>query len=469
MKRNIYILILLAAALPPAMLPCTNISGEGEERGEIVKYKSSSEDFCNPERGFYTQYSVKFENGKIPSTLTSEALQVSRVSKRTLTLTLFYLTDFMEGDISDAALQVIRQCLQAHRDAGFKTVLRFAYKNNYGKGYEPYDPEVDIVLRHVAQLKPVFAEYGDIILVLQAGFVGSWGEWYYTSHFNFNPKTSEQFEPRRRLLRALLDAMPADRQVALRTPGYKTAIFGTALKDSITAETAFTASDIARVGGHNDCFISDGTDVGTYTSAADRELWAAETNYTLMGGETCSGSAMFCDCVPAYKALEAYHWTYQNRGYHSGTFALWQKNGCLDDISRRLGYRLVLERAAFDSSLKAGSDMNVVLTVRNDGFASPVNPRGMEFVLVEKSTGEKTVFRTEIDPRHWKGGSTTKVRAGFSLPSGLRSGAEYSLFLNLPDGRDSLHDDPRYSIRLANRDVWDEDTGYNLIYEFIAQ
>ena len=113
--------------------------------------------------------------------------------------------------------------------------------------------------------------------------------------------------------------------------------------------------------------------------------------------------------------------------------------------------------------------MNVVLTVRNDGFASPVNPRGMEFVLVEKSTGEKTVFRTEIDPRHWKGGSTTKVRAGFSLPSGLRSGAEYSLFLNLPDGRDSLHDDPRYSIRLANRDVWDEDTGYNLIYEFIAQ
>ncbi len=78
----------------------------------------------------------------------------------------------MEGDISAAALDIIRQSFQAHRDAGMKTIVRFAYKDNNDEASKPYDPEVDIVLRHVEQLKPILQEYSDIILVLQAGFCG---------------------------------------------------------------------------------------------------------------------------------------------------------------------------------------------------------------------------------------------------------------------------------------------------------
>ena len=33
------------------------------------------------------------------------------------------------------------------------------------------------------QLKPVLQKNEDVIFVLQAGFVGAWGEWYYTTHF----------------------------------------------------------------------------------------------------------------------------------------------------------------------------------------------------------------------------------------------------------------------------------------------
>ena len=35
--------------------------------------------------------------------------------------------------------------------------------------------------------------------------------------------------------------------------------------------------------------------------------------------------------------------------------------------------------------------------------------------------------------------------------------------MSLPDPYGSLHNDPRYSIRLANKDVWDETTGYNYL------
>ena len=40
---------------------------------------------------------------------------------------------------------------------------------------------------------------------------------------------------------------------------------------------------------------------------------------------------------------------------------------------------------------------------------------------------------------------------------------EYKLYLNLPDPYESIHNDPRFSIRLANENVWEAETGYNYI------
>ena len=39
----------------------------------------------------------------------------------------------------------------------------------------------------------------------------------------------------------------------------------------------------------------------------------------------------------------------------------------------------------------------------------------------------------------------------------------YKVYLNRPDPYASLHDNPAYSIRLANNDIWDENTGYNYL------
>ena len=37
------------------------------------------------------------------------------------------------------------------------------------------------------------------------------------------------------------------------------------------------------------------------------------------------------------------------------------------------------------------------------------------------------------------------------------------MYLCLPDPEETLKDDPRYSIRLANTDMWDETEGWNLL------
>ena len=44
-------------------------------------------------------------------------------------------------------------------------------------GEAPYgDATREWMLRHIEQLSPIFSEYEDVIDVVQAGFIGVWGE-----------------------------------------------------------------------------------------------------------------------------------------------------------------------------------------------------------------------------------------------------------------------------------------------------
>lgn len=434
-----------------------------------VTYTESMEDFANPERGFYKYTEVGFRNGKVNNPISVASLSAYRETGKTLIYQYNYLTDFMEGDISEEALNVIRTNMQALRDAGMKVVLRFAYKDGYSEEDKPWDPEVDVVLRHVEQLKPILQEYYDVIYVLQAGFVGSWGEWYYTDHFGFEPSTVEEFKPRRQLLDALLDALPEERQIAVRYPEAKFMCMDIEIADTITAATAFNGSDLSRIAGHNDCFVSSSNDVGTYKKSRDKQLWRAETDYVSMGGETCDAPEYYCNCDATFDNLEEFHWSYLNSDYNTATHAVWKDGGCFEEISRRLGYRIVLEGANY-GDFAAGKEFSIDIKLKNVGFASFINPRDLEFVITSSSDpSEKYVIATDFDPRVWKGGKEYRYQTSITLPSELKSGEEYCLYMNLPDAAETLHDNPLFSARLANENVWDETTGYNLLSKFTAE
>jgi hypothetical protein len=66
-----------------------------------------------------------------------------------------------------------------------------------------------------------------------------------------------------------------------------------------------------------------------------------------------------------------------------------------------------------------------------------------------------------VDPRFWLPGEEHTFTLSCTLDPGMSG--EYKLYLNLPDPYPSIHDDPRFSIRLANENMWDETTGYNLL------
>ncbi|MGN1247698.1 MAG: DUF4874 domain-containing protein, partial [Paludibacteraceae bacterium] len=310
-----------------------------------IYYTESNEIFPNPERGFLAQVYYKSDN-----TQTSAQAAVIQGNRKADNLTLYldsyYLTDYMESDIAQDFLDRLARNMEALREGGAKAIVRFSYKPSADKSAQPWDAAPEWMSRHIDQLAPYLEEYKDVILCMQAGFIGSWGEWYYTSTFPFNPSKDADFEPRWELVDHLLQVLPEERQLALRTPAYKMRYLRQrGFEDTpLTEAEAYQNTPKARLCGHNDCFVASANDVGTYSSPEDKAFWAEDTKYTFMGGETC-GECYYSTGENAIAQMERFHWTYLNRSYHSGVLNSWITSGHMDEVKRRLGYRLVLDKA----------------------------------------------------------------------------------------------------------------------------
>ncbi|KGQ21213.2 hypothetical protein THFILI_02015 [Thermus filiformis] len=402
----------------------------------------------NPERGFRYSLDDLIQQAD-PATLAD-----FRARGTSLVYAYARLDPYREQDLPPEFLDGLRQALARVRAAGMKVILRFAY--NLG----PYpDPEPDAsrerILAHIRQLTPTLRENADVIAWLHAGFIGAWGEWHSSTH-----GLDRDLEAKRAVLQALLEALPRDRSVLLRYPKDLRAFF----PEPLTEERAFTGEDQARVGFHNDCFLSSDSDMGTYwppeTREEDQAYLAQTTRFVPVGGETCAPYPPLQACPVALEEMARLHFSELNLAYHPEVVEYWRREGCLEEIRKRLGYRLVLEEAELPQALVPGGALEVRVRLRNEGFAPPVNPRPLYLVL---SGPQEVVFPLEQDPRRWYPGAHA-FTARVPLPDGLPPG-RYRLALWLPDPYPSLRDDPRYSLRFANQGVWDGARGWNVLGE----
>lgn len=458
MKMYLTHIAIIAATLLGA---CNNISDEQEDPAykglRRVTYQATDAQFANPERGFYGVRDFR----KVGSPLSVASVKSNLLQNRSLFYLGFYLTDFMESDISADYLAMVGTSLQALREGGNKCIIRFAYKENEAETNKPWDASEEWVLRHIEQLAPVLSEYGDVIYVMQAGFVGVWGEWYYTDHFNMNPSKAEDYLPRRHVVDALLEALPSDRQLCIRTPEFKMKMFGLSLADTLTSSTAHNGTNLSRLAGHNDCFVASSSDYGTFNNNTDRAFWNAETRYTIMGGETCNVSK-YCECPNTLKDMTDQHWSYLNIQYNTKVLKVWKDNNCFDEIERRLGYRLTMKEGYFSPEATRGGKFRAVVKIVNEGFAAPMNPRDVELVLVDADGGESRFLLDDIDPRCWYENTVNVIDTEIELPS---APGKYTLYLNLPDPKSTLRSNPLFSIRTANDNTWDAESGYNRLTE----
>ena len=416
---------------------CLNIFSQ-----QTVTYEPSDEVFSNPERGFYS-YTQSWNGYGI---LTNSQLGYVRQKKQSLIYRIHYIPGFREADLPASFLTFLDNDFQVMRENGIKCVLRFAYSNDIGVE----DASLTRILGHLDQLKDILERNYDVIAFMQAGFIGAWGEWHSSEH------NLDNLSSRKTILNKILEVLPKERMVQLRTPSYKQTIFGN--YSPVSFEQSFNESDYSRTGHHNDCFLASYEDWGTYTDTTSQKLYISnDTKYVPLGGETCNPSS-FSECANAIYQMKRLHWTYINNDYHQTVISGWRTYGCYDDIAKNIGYRFELLEGAYSDSAKPGGVFHTVIKLRNVGFASLYNLRDFE-ILIRNST-DTFYVKLPVDPRYWQSGDTTEINYDIGIPLSIPSG-NYELLMNLPDSSPSLKYNPQFSVRFANQDIWEQETGYN--------
>jgi Domain of unknown function (DUF4832)/Domain of unknown function (DUF4874) len=411
-----------------AFLAAALLTACGARDLTVVHFPPSDETLLNPERGFHVDIDL----------VKGRDFRYVREQGFTLGYALVLLDRHRFEALPQSLKDDLAAGFEAAREAGIKVVLRFAY-NRSARGE---DAPKWAILAHIQQLAPVLQANADVIVVLEAGFIGAWGEWHSSTWRLDNQRD------RGDVLWALLTALPPSRATMVRSPVYKVLAYGKPLE----AEQAFSGTHQARVGHLNSCFLASDSDVGTWIPPIDdwKAYVAQEGRFTPVGGETCALNPPRSDCETAEKELRWMHWSFLNTLYHPGVIEAWKRDGCFPTIGRDLGYRLEVEALELDPAVAPGGVLRVVVRLRNTGYAAMFNARPV-FLTV----GEERVQLPD-DPRRWEPGEAITVETRVRVPATLPPGA-HRLGLWLPDADERLRTPPRvanYSIRLANT-RWD--------------
>jgi len=396
----------------------------------------------------------------------------------------------VNASITPGFLVQMQNDFDAARTAGVKLIIRFSYTNTPPSGScgnwicPPYgDANKTRILEHISQVTPLLQNNKDVITTVQMGFIGVWGENYYTDHFgdaSVSPfiLSNTNWTDRNDVLGALLDALPVERTVQVRYPQLKQRyIYGIAAptnSSALTAAEAYDQSDKSRIGFHNDCFLASDADFGTYSdygppvSQSDtinlKPYKQDDSQYVPVGGETCFINNPDDNCASAGgradTELNRFNYSYLNSQFNNSVNNDWT-GVCMEDVKKRLGYRIALLSGTFPNSVENGEDIAITINLENQGYAAPFNPRGLELVLRNTSSGETFFAPLDIDPRTWFPGAHN-ITESVCIPPNLLAG-NYTMLLNLPDPEPTLFNNPDYSIQLVNQNVWESSTGYNLL------
>ena len=427
----------------------------------------------------------------------------------TLVQAYCYLTEFADRAISEEKLALLQESLDNLRHRGLKAVLRFAYERDMGL---KEGPTLDWILRHLDQLEPLVRRHVDVIYVLQAGFIGAWGEWHSAARI-----AQDDYVARAALIKRLLEALPAERMLQVRVPKYKRLALAQpalAAMGEVGEHNAFSSVPAARIGFHNDGFLAGPSDGGTWPEPPhfggpgnpEFDSMTRESAFVPVDGELFWSDQGFDGKAARGKGVDGLNAAVRMRLHHYSSFSLahsyseregqpysidhwlsatvtpeslrgaampiadgWFEDGFGQPVTRtqfeylqdHLGYRLELQSARIPERVTVGAGFRVEIELINRGFSTLHNLRPVILALLDR-TGKVTELPVrDADPRQWqpfRPGDAAyqpmvhRITWTGNLPATVRPGWQ-QIGLWLPDAAGSLRHDPRYALRVANRDV----------------
>lgn len=441
--------------------------------GQTINYPVSANIIANPERGLQ-KYSITAKNystKKGANNLSISTLNSWKNSddKVTVVYRYFLLDNFMNSNINTTYLNNIQRDFNNVRTAGLKIIVRFAYSNKTGAAAQ--QPSKSKILAHISQLSPILNANKDIILSLQAGFIGTWGEWYYTNSAEFGTSgviSTNQWANRKEILDAMLAATPIEIPIQVRYVGIKTVLYG---MSQLNAQTAYQNTANSRIGFYNDAFLNNYGDQGTYTvinkcdnpvGTSEYNYLSNETNYLPMTGETngintCNSNYRTTGGNAIYE-MGLTNMTTLNRDYYTPFWTQVISSNHYNEILRNLGYRFVLNSSNVTLN---NLSFDLTLNITNVGFARPFKQRNVYLVMKNTQTNVISTHLINTDIRTWE----TNIIISQQFNIGL-SGT-FQLYLWMPDNEPLLSSNSDYSIQFANSGMWESTTGYNNLLQTI--
>jgi len=373
----------------------------------------------------------------------------------------------VEGPLPAAMLEAIDARIAAFAGTGVRLVVRFTY--NFGPiGPGAMDAPIDVISTHIDQLAPILLRHRDLIAALDAGFIGTWGEWHDSTNGNDTAATQ----------RIVLDRELAHFKgvfpVLVRYPG-----------DLIQ----YAGSDVpvAGLGLHDDAFASNATDGATWNpcdpgagyclsnySSEQLGAYAAKiSTATMFTGEFGSIDATLQTC----SALNQYSYTYhpQSLSIATNTLEFLRSEGCATSFYNRVGTRIVLLGVSVSGEAIPCGRLHVQATMVNDGYGRVIRRRPVTLVLIQNNQAVAKIdiptFKMDL---RTLASSAEAVPSTFGfdvvLPETLLPG-QASLALLFRDPAPSLSSQPAYALPLNSVDengqeIFDAATGYNLVASF---
>lgn len=415
---------------------------------QSVTYVSDNSNFANPERGWYKY--TKANSVGAYSFLSQSSLITMRTSENiTQILRLYDLGAFITVPISQTFLNNIQTDFNTLRASGVKCILRFRYS-----GDNNIDATKDVLINHINQLKAITIPNQDVISVIEAGFIGQYGEWYYTSNYGDKGILTTQNIVDRKEIGLKIMELATNRLIMFRTPYFQQMVGGTI---PVTLTNAYDGTTNSRIGLHNDAFLSSNSDSGTFKNSTTEYTYLdAQSSYTFCGGESNALFTQKQDCFVVFSWLTRFHYNYLNFAYHPDVIALWKNDGCYDEVQRRLGYRFELTSSNITNSV-------LTINLKNVGFANIYNQRDVYLILKNAADGKEYSYKLNTDIRKWSASTTIAISddlLSHNIPFGF-----YELYLNSPD---KTLTNPIYSIRFSNIGIYDSLTGYNKLNQTIT-
>lgn len=414
---------------------------------QTITYQTDNSVISNPEKGFYHYTSTGSSGGY---TLLSQAtLDGYRTSENITTIQrIFFLRDFISGTrITNEYLTNMQTDFNTIRAAGAKVIIRFTYSSSSSTTI--FQPTKAQILIHMKQLNAVLRANKDVIVSIQAGFIGKYGEWYYTGSSelgdgDFTNLTNIQWANRKEIFDYMQANFPPEIPLQLRYVFAKQKMYGTTF--------------IGRIGFYNDSFLGTWGDSGTFLvgsangspNTADVTYWLKSTENNPVTGETNMVNAPRTACSNAMLEMDRFNWSLINKDYFPTVITDWQTNGCFTEMQKNLGYNFRLN----SSSISSG---RLTINIGNYGYANLFKVR--RAILICKNTTTNVNYSYVIDT-NLRGLTTTDRVITVSLATlGLPVG-EYKLLLSLPDPNTSLASNPKYAIRCSNLNTWTAE-GFN--------